>query len=405
MAWDIAEAAHIGGRDEQQDRVATFEAKGGGACLLVVADGMGGHKGGALAAAAVVETARDLWRETPPPVAEPDRFLGEICARTHARINALGGEMGLSPRSTCVILYGDRARAHWVSLGDSRLYRFRDGTLRERTRDQSVVQMLVDMGKITEAEMADHPDQNRLLQSLGGDKIPEPVFGTAKIHKGDGFLLCSDGLWETVDTAEMAAGLSAGKLARAAEELVRKAARRGGAKGDNIAVAMARFGAKRRSLRLLLVGSLALIVAAAAVAVSFVMFPSSQSSLRDPDPAVALPLQPEKPRGMAAPAAHEPASGKLAPHGKAEKPEAPKIGSSKPEARKVGPTTRPLVRAAPLRKPSTEKIKPRPPAVKPNPDGVASAKPTGATDKRGVGARGMPSAQPPGRAANGLRAD
>jgi len=122
--------------------------------------------------------------------------------------------------------------------------------------------------------------------------------------------------------------------------------------------------------------------------------------------------------GPAAPAAREPADRKLAPHGAAEKPEAPKTGPSKPEARKVVPEKTPAVRAAPVRKPamegptarvgparkpSTEKIKPKPPIVKPDPDGVTSTKPTGAKGEHRTGTRGMPSAQPPGQAANGPR--
>jgi len=215
MIWQAAKAEAIGGRKEQQDRVELFESRDGSERLLVLADGMGGHSGGAIAADAVVETARSLWRKHILQPLAPEQLL----------------------------------RANWAHVGDSRLYRFRGSDLVGRTLDHSVVQMLVDMGKVDEEEMATHPDQNRLTQSLGGDSDPEPDLESARVEMGDGFVLCSDGLWERVTTDEMLEALGAEVLNVEAKRLVELAADRGGADGDNVTIALARTAADKAEKR------------------------------------------------------------------------------------------------------------------------------------------------------------
>ncbi|MDJ0948654.1 MAG: serine/threonine-protein phosphatase [Alphaproteobacteria bacterium] len=264
MAWEIAKADHIGGREEQQDRAAAFRADGGAVCLLAVADGMGGHAGGATAAQAVVDSALDAWQAVRHPVRDPEAFLRGICADAHGRINRVGAKAGLAPRSACAMLYATEAGASWLSVGDTRLYHFRNGKLLSRSRDQSVVQMLVDMGKIAESEMADHPDQGRLLQSVGGEQAPDPEAGRTDLGGNDAFLLCSDGLWESMAVREMALGLAEPSLSAAAEALVRLAAERGGPAGDNVSVAMGRALRHRGASQRLMSGLLALALVLAA---------------------------------------------------------------------------------------------------------------------------------------------
>jgi serine/threonine protein phosphatase PrpC len=239
MKWQTAMADAIGGREEQQDRAACFAAPEGSPALAVVADGMGGHRGGALAAQSVVEAAERLWRETPAEATPEERLTG-LCLAAHEGINRAGKAKGIQPHSTGVFLWLDGGRAHWAHVGDSRLYHFAQGRLLGRTRDHSVVQLLVEMGEVSEEEMATHPTQNRLLRSLGGPDAPEPDFGSAAAGEEDAFLLCSDGLWETVTVEEMAAALSADDLDRAARMLTALAAERGGPTGDNVTVALVR---------------------------------------------------------------------------------------------------------------------------------------------------------------------
>lgn len=240
MYWETAHAQDVGGREEQQDRVAAFEGRNGREFLLVVADGAGGHTGGALAAQDVIDAAAARWRGHRRTSGEPRSLLDGICQDAHRRISARGGTGRNAPRSTCVVLHVDGDTAHWANVGDSRAYHFRHGRVAARSKDHSVAQMLVDMGRIQEDEMATHPDQNRLTQSLGGDGSPTPDLGWATVRANDGFLLCSDGLWERVTSEEMAAALTATSLDTAAASIVRQAAQRGGSDTDNVTVALAR---------------------------------------------------------------------------------------------------------------------------------------------------------------------
>ncbi len=276
MAWDTAFAENIGGRDEQQDRVCVCES--GANVLLCVADGMGGHKGGAVASQILAETAQEHWDKAKHPVKDPRAFLEGIAMDAHSRINTAGEEQGIEPRSTCVLLYGTESSAYWIWIGDSRLYRFRDDGLRERTKDHSVIQMLLEMGKITEDEMATHPDQNRLLQSLGGDKDPEIAYDSVSLSENHGFVLCSDGFWETVTTDEMGEALTSTNLSGEIKSLVAKAAERGGSTGDNIAAAVGRVKASGRTGagRTITVGILLIIAAAAAAFASFALLPGEE---------------------------------------------------------------------------------------------------------------------------------
>jgi serine/threonine protein phosphatase PrpC len=204
---------------------------------------MGGHAGGSIASAQLAETAKRLWAEHKKSPLEPKRLLERIIREGHAAINKAGAEKGLTPRSTCAMLYVHNGAAHWAHVGDSRIYRLRDGQVARLTRDHSVVQMLVDLGKVSEEEMGTHPDQNRLTQSLGGDAAPLPDFGTDSIKTHDAFLVCSDGLWEMIPQSEMASALAAKKLGDdGARHLAERAFDRAKPKSDNITVALLRLG-------------------------------------------------------------------------------------------------------------------------------------------------------------------
>lgn len=241
MHWNLACANHIGGRREQQDRCATFSQAS--AHLLVLADGMGGHQGGSLAAEAVVAAGGAAWAELAREITTvaPNFVLRRVCEEAQARIHAINREQDIYPHSTCVVLFLRDYHAWWTHLGDSRLYHFRGERMLSRTRDHSVVQMLVDMGRVRDEDMGRHPDQGRLLKGLGGDERLALDYFEAATQPEDFFLLCSDGLWEQVQPSEMPARvLQPPALAQAAQALVDLAAERGGDGGDNVAVALAR---------------------------------------------------------------------------------------------------------------------------------------------------------------------
>ncbi|MDM8543154.1 protein phosphatase 2C domain-containing protein [Desulfococcaceae bacterium HSG9] len=245
MQFETAYASHIGGRDEQQDRAEIFISRNNNSHLLVVADGMGGHQGGSLAAQAVIQTAASLCKTYQDNSIRPEQFLEQLCFQGHNAVNRIGREQNLNPYTTIVALFLKGRKAHWVHIGDSRFYHFRQNKMLYKTSDHSAVQVLVDMGEITEAEMAHHPVQNRLTRCIGGDKTPDPMLDSATVKRGDGFLLCTDGVWETVAEEEMAEALSSADFTQKASALVEKAAQRGGEMGDNATVAIARCTGRR----------------------------------------------------------------------------------------------------------------------------------------------------------------
>ncbi len=250
MNWEIAQVAHIGGRDEQQDTLMTFSTPNGKTHLLIVADGMGGHKGGSLASQMVIKVAQRAWKkyQQGQEAVNPHKFLRYICELAHRNINRLGRKHHLSPHSTCVLLYIHGKQAWWAHLGDSRLYHFRRHKLLQRTKDHSVVQLLADLGRITEKQMATHPDQGRLLRGLGGEEPIKPDFGQTSVCSGDSFVLCSDGFWEYVLASQIPKRLllTDFPLKKRVKRLVKDALDAGGAVGDNIAIATAHLKRKKR---------------------------------------------------------------------------------------------------------------------------------------------------------------
>jgi serine/threonine protein phosphatase PrpC len=240
MSWQFSLATDIGGRTEQQDCLDRLSLNGGDSHLVIVADGMGGHRDGALAARTVIETARQRLSED--RLADPRAFLKSLCLESHQAITELGGDEERSPGSTCILLYVNGPEAYWAHVGDSRLYHFRNGELLNRTQDHSVAQLMVEQGRLSEADVAGNPLQNQLYMRLGGDKTPQPEFGASEIEADDIFMLCSDGFWayltpeEAVSTLENLPPDEDG-----AERLVAIARERGGDSGDNISLALTRW--------------------------------------------------------------------------------------------------------------------------------------------------------------------
>ena len=173
----------------------------------------------------------------------PVEFLTTIVEDAHRRIHATGVELGVSPRSTCVLLLLIEGKATWAHVGDSRLYRFEDGCLVERTLDHSVVELMRLEGRITEDEMAAHRDQNRLYEALGGPNPPNADIGSRIIGPRDGFLLASDGIWEHVADAQLEAALLAPDLGAALRELTLTVKGQAGQTCDNLSVAACRLPA------------------------------------------------------------------------------------------------------------------------------------------------------------------
>jgi serine/threonine protein phosphatase PrpC len=211
----------------------------------VVADGMGGHAHGDVAAQITVDCLGSAFRnEAKPKIADPGNFLFRTIGRAHAMIVHQTQRQGLSardlsnsPRTTVVACLVQDGYAFWSFVGDSRLYVIRDGRIVTRTRDHTPVQMLIDAGRIREEAAATHPDKNKLLQCLGGPRAPrvEPT-AHARLMQNDILLLCSDGFWGPLTQRQLLMGLLGKDMRRAFPELITLAETRAGARCDNVSV-------------------------------------------------------------------------------------------------------------------------------------------------------------------------
>ena len=233
-----------GARDHQEDACGHWFDPAGKQLFAVVADGAGGHGGGAEASKATIASAAQTWEKIPASdLADPAAFLAQWMQDAHLAVNEASAKIHRSARAVVVACFTDGESAHWVHAGDCRLLRFHEGKLVERTRDDSVVQVLFERGDITEEEMGTHPDQSRLLQSLGGEDAPSPRPGNAEVAAGDVLILCSDGFWEHLKPAELEklAATPPAKRQHALDLAVAEAVRRAGAKADNTTALMISF--------------------------------------------------------------------------------------------------------------------------------------------------------------------
>jgi PPM family protein phosphatase len=167
-----------------------------GAHLFAVADGMGGHAGGDVASAIAIRRIREVDREFPSAHDAEFALQAALIAANQLITETVFEHQELTGMGTTVsamIRVGDElAIAH---IGDSRIYRLRDGELQQVTSDHTFVQRLVDSGRITPEEAAVHPRRSVLMRVLGDvDAAPEVDTAVMELHPGDRWLICSDGL-------------------------------------------------------------------------------------------------------------------------------------------------------------------------------------------------------------------
>ena len=233
---------HIGDRAEQQDRVGIFTSRRlPDSALFVVADGMGGKTGGAMAAQQVMSTAKNLFAEY--SIGDSiESLLTEIVREAHLviKLSALSTEK--EPHSTLAALVVQPHRADWAHVGDSRIYRFNDGRMVERTIDHSYVEQLVNEGKLDRKGASSHRLSNLLTHALGTNKAPSIDFGSAEsLVAGDTFFLCSDGIWHYFTDLELALVLDTYPPRVASERLIHMARERADGGGDNCTLAIVRM--------------------------------------------------------------------------------------------------------------------------------------------------------------------
>ncbi|MFD2366362.1 PP2C family protein-serine/threonine phosphatase [Pseudoduganella sp. GCM10020061] len=235
MQFSVYQESHIGGRKVNQDRMGYSYTRD--ALLLVLADGMGGHLRGEVAAAITLQTLSEMFqKQAAPYVRKPERFLEEALLAAHQEIHRYSAVHNLpdTPRTTVVACLVQHNMAIWAHCGDSRLYWVRRGQVLARTRDHSHIEHLIAKGEVAPAERATHPDRNKLYNCLGASALPKvDVSRQASLLPGDVLMLCSDGLWSMLPDDEIAHTLSTSTIVRAVPDMLGKATAIAGPKSDN----------------------------------------------------------------------------------------------------------------------------------------------------------------------------
>ncbi|MES2259146.1 MAG: PP2C family serine/threonine-protein phosphatase [Pseudomonadota bacterium] len=235
MQFSVYQESHIGGRKVNQDRMGYSFTRD--ALLLVLADGMGGHLRGEVAATLAMQTISTLFQQQATPyVKKPERFLEEAFMAAHHEIHRYKEEHNLpdTPRTTAVACLIQHNIATWAHCGDSRLYWMRGGRVLLRTRDHSHVESLIARGAIAESQRSTHPDRNKLYNCLGASSLPKiELSRPASMLPGDVMLLCSDGLWAVLGDEDLAQRLATQTIVRAVPDMLHAAVSAAGPSADN----------------------------------------------------------------------------------------------------------------------------------------------------------------------------
>jgi serine/threonine protein phosphatase PrpC len=236
MKFTIYQSSRQGPRARNQDRAAYSYSKD--ALLTVLADGMGGHSHGEVAAQLAVNVLTESFQRMALPVlTNPFKFLSEHIRQVHDAIDrhALLNDMPAAPCTTIVATIVQHDTLYCAHAGDSRLYHFRNGKLLFRTEDHSHVQMLAHQGLISEEQMVSHPERNKIYNCIGGEIPPQIELAQKRaIQEGDVILLCTDGLWSLLEEGEMAEVLQNGMVTDTMPVLFGLAEARTDKTGDNM---------------------------------------------------------------------------------------------------------------------------------------------------------------------------
>lgn len=233
MKFSVFQVSRKGGREKNEDRMGYCYTRESG--LFVLADGMGGHPEGEVAAQMALQTISALYQKAArPAIVNTTEFLSAALMAAHHQILRYASEKGMldTPRTTLVAVVLQGAGATWVHCGDSRLYVVRDGELLTRTRDHSYMEQ-----KNAMPGRFEHINRNILFTCLGSPTKPIfDVTGPVILQQGDKLLLCSDGLWGSLSDDEIVKHLAAKGVSDAVPDLVENALRVAGDTSDNVTV-------------------------------------------------------------------------------------------------------------------------------------------------------------------------
>ena len=222
-------------REMNQDYVfATDESLGTLPNLLVVADGMGGHKAGDFASKYTVEVLKEELKHTLKD--GPEEILKDAAqTANHKLIEKADEDINLEGMGTTLVAATVIDHTlYFINVGDSRLYLL-NKDIRQLSRDHSLVEEMVRLGGIKPEEAKHHPDKNIITRAVGAEDKVEPDFFTVELQEGEIVLMCSDGLTNMLEDEEIRMIISGARdLVEKAESLVEAANANGGR--DNISV-------------------------------------------------------------------------------------------------------------------------------------------------------------------------
>lgn len=249
MKFSIAQGTRQGPRTHNQDRLAYSYNRH--SILMVLADGMGGHQHGEVAAEIAVKSMIEAFqRESRPDIAKPAQFLREQILRIHDIIEnvRLQKRLAESPRTTMVIALLQHNTLFCAHVGDSRLYLYRNGLIEFQTQDHSVVQSLYREGKITREQMSHHPHRNKIYNCVGGERQPQVELSPPMpLSEGDVVLLCSDGVWNCLPELTMAQHTLAADINDVAARLLDEADTASQVSGDNMSLIALQWGERQKT--------------------------------------------------------------------------------------------------------------------------------------------------------------
>jgi serine/threonine protein phosphatase PrpC len=231
MKFSVFQLSRRGGRAKNEDRVGYCYTSA--ACLLVLADGMGGHPEGEVAAEIALQNMSALFqRQALPKLADPQAFLAEALLQAQHQILRYAQDRAMrdAPRTTLVAAVIQQGQLSWIHCGDSRLYLERAGALLARTRDHSYRETGQHLGQGMSLA-----NRNLLFTCLGSPLRPiYELAGPWTLKQGDRLLLCSDGLWDSLGEAELLSILGSEPVSLCVPRLVDTALRRAGQSSDNV---------------------------------------------------------------------------------------------------------------------------------------------------------------------------
>ena len=238
MRFTIFQDSRQGDRQGNEDRVGYSYSRD--VLLMTVADGMGGHLDGEIAAEiAVTEITRRFQQEARNKLRKPFDFLVSAIQSAHRSIvsHAVEKNMLECPRTTVVACIVQGGAAYWAHAGDSRLYVLRRGEVMAATQDHSRVQLMIDAGEITAEAAARHPERNKIFSCLGGVVPPQIAIGRElRLETFDTIVLSTDGFWTQIPANILGNMLRKQAVVDLMPGLLTEAHRRAQGESDNLSV-------------------------------------------------------------------------------------------------------------------------------------------------------------------------